>query len=105
MPHKIYRTNPLSQWVKMAPKWAIDDLSRRTNVSRVYLNHLASGRRENPKIRLALSLALAIYDLNTEINLSSGVLMPPVTLLDLAANTRRDYELPKGLNNIMKASK
>lgn len=68
----------LGEWLKLATKEEKEELARRAGTSVGYLRLLGYGVRENPKVRLALGIAVATRQMQVHANL------PHVTIDDLA---------------------
>lgn len=88
-------TTELGQWVRAATPQQQRELCERVGVSMSYLRMVANVYRENPKVRLALSLVVEANRISASHNRGkSAVKMPYVTLLGVAMPSRRGYEFP-----------
>lgn len=74
----------LQVWMDYATPYTKNSVAKQAGLSVNYLYLMASGRRENPSLRLALKLVEAVHDANKEALLSAGVKLPRVTLIGLA---------------------
>ena len=85
-------TTELGKWLKAANSKQQLDLCEQTGTTMSYLRLLSNAYRENPKVRLALSL---VYEANkiTATNNKPHVVMktemPYITLIGLATPSRR----------------
>ena len=80
----------LGAWLKAANKGQQQELCEKAGVSMAYLRLLSNAHRENPKVRLALSLVHEANKISVDHN-TQGVSghMPYLTVMGLAEPTRR----------------
>lgn len=84
----------LGAWLKAATTVQQEELCERCGTTRPYLRLLSNAYRENPKLRLALSLVNEANSISTRHNCfihMGNKKMPYLELLDLATPTRRGY--------------
>lgn len=90
-PHNVNET-ALGKWLRAATTEDQNELARmigRRNI--YYLRVLAGVHRENPRLRLALSIVHGVAVINQRAKTSNPPrIYPEVTLADLASPTRRE---------------
>lgn len=85
----------LNGWLRAASPQQQQELCERAGISLSYIRLIANAYRENPKLRLALSLVKEANRITAAHNKGKSVVkMPYVTILGLATPTRRGYEWP-----------
>lgn len=83
----------LNAWLKAASPQQQQELCDRTGTSLQYLRMIGNAYRENPKIRLVLSLVKEANRISAAHNRGKSLVkMPYITILGLALPTRRGYE-------------
>ncbi len=90
-PNNVNET-ALGRWLRAATKEDHNKLAEMVGLNSInYLRVLAGVHRENPRLRTALAIVHAITVLNQRAKRAKPArIYPEVTLLDLAAPTRRD---------------
>lgn len=85
----------LNAWLRAASPQQQHELCERTGTSISYIRMIANAYRENPKVRLVLSLVKEANRISAAHNRGkSAVKMPYITILGLATPSRRGYEWP-----------
>lgn len=81
----------LAQWLSVSDRAMKEELAKRSGCSLNYLYILAGGHRENPRVRLAMSIVGAANEIRREIisdvevnSDGTFILPPPITLEDIA---------------------
>jgi len=82
-------TTELGAWLKAATRAQQEELCLKTDTAMPYLRLLSNAYRENPKVRLALSLIHEANKISSEHNALTEKHMPYLTLMGLATPTRR----------------
>ncbi len=90
-PNNVKET-ALGKWLRAATTEDQNELARMAGMDSVYyLRILAGVHRENPRLRLAMSIVHGVAVINQRAKTSNPPrIYPDVTLADLASPTRRD---------------
>lgn len=88
------RETALGKWLRAATTEEQNELARMIGKGSIYyLRILAGVHRENPRLRLALSIVHGVAVINQRAKTSNPPrIYPDVTLADLASPTRRDED-------------